>query len=147
MAMTLSVAKRLAGILSLCLLSGLPARAECAVNVVIVKGRVENPPDNARVRVQLVYPQHRGGDVGELILAASDFSLPVEFLTQSRRPRTLGSVGEKCDRKPETVIVILAGSDPAHEYMRVTLDVPSDFEKTDSTTYTVRSAVILKGPK
>jgi hypothetical protein len=147
MAMTLSLAKRLAGILSLCLLSGVSARTECAVNIVIVKGRVENPPDNARVRVQLVYPQHRGGDVGELILAGSDFSLPVEFLTQSRRPRMLGSGGERCDRKPETVIVILAGSDPAHEYMRVTLDVPSDFEKTDSITYTVRSAVILKGPK
>lgn len=146
-AATRSIGKYLGGILGSCLVASVLVRADCPVNEVIVKGRVENPPENARVRVQLVYPQHRGGDVGVVILADTDFTLPVEFLTQSRKPTLIGSLGEKCDRKPETVIITLLGSDPKLEYERVSLDLAADFKKTDSRTYAVRSEVILKGPK
>ncbi len=145
--MAFDIAKYFLPVLILCLLTSPPAYAECPINEVIVKGRVENPPENARVRVQLVYPNHRGGDVGEVILAGTDFILPVEFLTQSRKPTLIGSLGEKCNRKPETVIVTLIGSDPAHEYDRVSLELAADFKKTDSSTYTVRLGVTLKAAK
>ncbi len=145
--MTFGVGWYFLPVLILGLLNNHQAYAECPVNSVVVKGRVENPPENARVRAQLVYPDHRGGDVGEVILEGADFTLPIEFLTQSRKPILIGSLGEKCNRKPETVIVTLVGSDPAREYDRVSLELAADFKKTDSGAYTVRSEVTLKAPK
>ena len=107
------------------------AYAMCPVDVVVVKGRVDHAPGNARVRVQLVYPGNLGGDSVEAILADANFTLPVEFITQSRRPLLVGTFREKCDRRPEAVIVTLVGGDPPQEYDRVSLELPGDFRKTD----------------
>jgi hypothetical protein len=119
----------------------------CPVGVVLVKGRVEHLPGNARVRVQLVYPRNLGGDSGEATSVAINFSVPVEFITQSRRPLLVGTFREKCDRRPKTVIVTLVGGDPAQEYNRLSLDLARDFRKTDSNTYALKSEIVLKGPQ
>jgi hypothetical protein len=121
--------------------------AMCPVDVVIVKGRIEQPPDNATVRVQLVYPGNLGGDSGEATSVDVNFTVPVEFITQSRKPLLVGAFREKCDRKPETVIVTLVGGDPAHEYDRSSLELARDFKKTDSNTYALKSEIVLKGSR
>ena len=121
--------------------------AMCPVGVVVVKGRVEHPTANATVRVQLVYPGNLGGDTGEATSVDVNFTVPVEFITQNRRPLLVGTFREKCDRKPETVIVTLVGRDPAHEYDRVSLDLARDFKKTDSNTYRLKSEIVLKGSR
>ena len=119
----------------------------CPVDVVVVKGRIEHPPDNATVRVQLVYPGNLGGDTGEATSVDVNFTLPVEFITQSRRPLLVGTFREKCDRRPEAVIVTLVGGDPAHDYDRVSLELARDFKKTDSNTYRLKSEIVLKGSR
>jgi hypothetical protein len=145
--MIFGAAKILAGSLCLGLITCTLAHAVCPVNVVIVKGRVENAPRNARVRVQLVYPKKHGGDSGETTVENGKFSVPIEFLTQSRRPSLVGSLGEKCDRKPEIVVVTLVGSDPSQEYDRVSLDLHRDFTMSDPAAYSLRSEIVLNGPQ
>ena len=145
--MIFGAAKILAVILSLGLITCTLAHAVCPVNVVIVKGRVEHAPSNARVRVQLVYPKKQGGDSGEATVENGRFSVPIEFLTQSRRPLLVGSLREKCDRRPETAVVTLVGSDLSREYDRVSLDLKTDFKLADPTAYTLRSEIVLNGPQ
>src|SRR5260370_35352828 len=122
--------KILTGILFFGLIACAFGHAVCPVDVVVVKGRIEHPPDNATVRVQLVYPGNLGGDSGEATSVDVNFTVPVEFITQSRRPLLVGTFREKCDRKPEAVIVTLVGGDPAHDYDCVSLELAGDFRKT-----------------
>jgi hypothetical protein len=121
--------------------------AFCPVDAVIVRGRVEHIPATAKVRVQLVYADHLGGDSGEATSVETNFTIPVEFVTQSRRALLVGTFREKCDRKPETVIVTLMGGSPFLEYDRVALDLTADFRKADSNTYTLKSELVLKGSR
>lgn len=114
--------------------------AECPVKVVIVKGRVENAPRNAMVRVQLIYSTEEAKVSGEVTVEHGRFSIPIEFLTQSRRP-LLGSFRQKCDRKPKSVVITLVESD--QEYDRVSLDFPKDFKMADPSAYTLRSELVL----
>ncbi len=137
--------KIVTGLLSLGLISCPFARAVCPLNVVIVKGRVVHAPGDARVRVQLVYPKKQGGDSAETTVENGRFSIPIEFLTQSRRPLLVGNLREKCDRRPETVVIMLVGSDPSQEYDRVSLDLRKDFKMADPTAYTLRSEIVLNG--
>jgi hypothetical protein len=115
----------------------------CAVDVVIVKGRVDLPPGNAVVRVQLVYAKEVAGESGEATIENGGFNIPIEFLTQSRRPVVNGLL-EKCSRRPKTVIVKLLEGD--HEYDSVSLDFAKDFKMADSSAYTLRSALVLNRP-
>jgi hypothetical protein len=78
----------------LCLL----AYAQCPVNTVIVKGRIERPvPEHHyQVRVQLVYPRHKPGESGEVTVEDAIFNVPVEFVTAqsslfSNLPRRCGA--------------------------------------------------------
>jgi hypothetical protein len=121
------------------------ARAECRVDTVIVKGRVENAPPKAKVRVELVYAKEQVGDSGEATLESETFSVPIEFLTQSRRPVLMGSLREKCDRKPKTVVVTLVEGDQKLD--SVSLDFAKDFRMADPTAYTLRSEVVLNGSR
>jgi hypothetical protein len=98
------------------------AVAECAVDVVTVKVRVEHSPRNAKVRVQLVYANGQVEDCAEATIDGSTFKIPVDFLTQSRRPLLVGTFREKCDRKPKTVVVALWDGD--QEDNRVSLNFP-----------------------
>lgn len=121
------------------------AIAECPVNQVIVKGRVEHPPRSAKVHVQLVYPKKRGGDSAEATLEEDGkFNVPIEFLTQSHRPQVNG-LFEKCGRKPETVTLTLIGNDPSQELDRVSIDFAQGFKMDDPSRYTLRSDVVLNG--
>lgn len=118
------------------------ASAECPVDEVMVKGRVENRPDNGKVRVELVYPNHMPGESGDTNLDDARFKLPVDFLTRIHSRRTFGG---KCDRRPKSVVVTLIGDTPDTEYDRVSLDFSKDFVAADPSTFIVRADVILNG--
>ena len=152
--MILGAAKTLARILCISLISCTFVHAVCSVNVVIVKGRVEHAPRNASVRVQLVHPKEQRGELGEATVENGTFNISIAFLTQSRKPMLIGSLREKCDRKPKTVVITLLESD--QEYDRVSLDLAKDFKMIDPTLYTytsatagytLRSEVVLNGPR
>lgn len=136
--------KALSSVLAICVLSsGALAHALCSVDVVIVNGRVEHAPRNGRVRVQLVYPKEKKGELGETTMEDGSFRIQIPFLTQSSRP-VLVNLPEKCDRKPETVVVSLVEAD--HEYDHVSLDLATDFKLADPSAYAPRSEIVLHGP-
>jgi hypothetical protein len=56
----------------------------------------------------------------------------------------MGRFREKCDRKPETVVVTLIEAD--REYDQVSLDLAKDFKMADSGAYALRSEILLHGP-
>jgi hypothetical protein len=145
--MIFGAAKFLAGILLPGLIAGTLIHAQCPIDTVIVKGRVEHAPSDPKVRVQLIYPKKKAGDSGESTVENGRFSVPIEFLTQSRRPLLVGNLGEKCDRRPETVVVTLVGGDPSQEYDRASLDLANDFKKADPSAYTLRSEIVMNGPQ
>jgi len=121
--------------------------AVCSVAVVTVRGRADHAPDNAIVRVQLVYPGDAVEDSGDVTVANGRFSVPIDFLTQSRKPIVNG-FGEKCNRKPKTVIVTLVEAGQNHEYDRVCLDFAKDFKMADlSPYYTLKSELVLDGSR
>jgi hypothetical protein len=127
----------------LCLVASAPVRAECPVGTVIVKGRVEHVARNATVRVQLVYSKDEHQESAEATLDRDRFSIPVEFLTQSRKPVLLGTLREKCDRRPTEVIVTLSAGD--QRFDQLSLDLTREFKKVDVNTYAARSEVVLHG--
>lgn len=137
--------KALRGILAVCsFFSGALSYALCWVDVVIVNGRVERAPRNASVRVQLVYPKQKKGELGETTLEGGSFPMQIPFLTQSRAPGLIGNLLEKYDRKPETVVVTLVHAD--QEYDQVCLDLARDFKLADPSAYAPRSEIVLHGP-
>jgi len=140
--MLFAAGKTPSSILSVALITCTFAGA-CAVDVVIVKGRVDHPPGNAVVRVQLVYAKNVAGESGEATMENGTFNIPIEFLTQSRRPVVNGLL-EKCTRRPKTVIVKLLEDD--HEYDSVSLDFAKDFKMADSSAYSLRSELVLNRP-
>ena len=149
-AMIYGALKTLAGILSICtIFSGAFSHARCSVDVVIVNGRVEHAPRKGIVRVQLVYPKQKQemGESGDVTVEGVSFRIQIPFLTQSRAPGLHG-IREKCDRKPETVVVTLMESDQEreHEYDRVSLDLAKDFKMADPSAYALRSEILLHGP-
>ena len=144
--MLFGAAKTLSSILSVVLITSTFAPALCSVDDVIVRGRVDHAPRNARVRVQLVYARDMPGESGDVTIENGTFSIPIDFLTQSRRP-VVNGILEKCSRRPKTVIVTLVESDQDHEYDRVTLDFAKDFKMAGPSTYTLRSKVVLNGSR
>jgi hypothetical protein len=142
--MLLRAAKILGLILSIALITSTAAHTLCSVDEVIVKGRVDHAPNHARVRVQLLYAKGVPGESGDVTVEDGRFSIPIQFLTQSRGPVINGSFG-KCGRRPKTVIVTL--SDQSHDYDSVSLDFATDFKMADSGTYTPRSQILLDGSR
>ena len=121
------------------------AHAVCPVDEVHVKGRVDHPPTNARVRIVLIYGQDVTGESSDTTLDGDAFRLSVDFLTQSRKPIINGSF-EKCKRRPTSVIVTLVDSQGKREYDRVAFDFGRDFTMIDRTIYELKSEVLLRGP-
>jgi hypothetical protein len=121
-----------------------PAYSSCPVDEVIVTGRIADAPAGGGIRVQLIYSNQKVGDSTEATLDRASFRIVIPFLTESRAPVLIGNFREKCDRKPETVVVTLIEGD--REYDRVSLDLAKDFKKTDSSSYTLRSEMLLHGP-
>jgi hypothetical protein len=132
------------------------AASWCGTEVVILKGRVENPPRDASIRVQLLYAkkqqEHLGkqqaqpGESGEVTLENGRFTIQIPFVTQYREPVIFAGLRDKCDRKPKTVVVTLLEGDQNEERDRVSLDLAKDFTKADATAYTPRSDIVLHGP-
>jgi hypothetical protein len=124
-------------ILSLCLVG----HAQCPVDAVIVKGRVEHPiaMNDYRVRVQLVYPKHRPGEAGEVTVEDAKFQIPVEFVTTQSSLFT--NLPKKCGRKPQTVVITLISGDQKSD--EVFLDFAKDFRMVDASAYTLRSELVL----
>ena len=58
----------------------------------------------------------------------------------------MGSLLEKCDRKPKTMVVTLLQGDQNQEYDRVSLDLTKDFKMADPSAYTLRTEIVLNGP-
>jgi hypothetical protein len=140
-------AKTLRSISSVPIIACTFAYAVCSVDVVIVTGQVNHAPNNAIVRVQLVYSGDVAADSGDVTVENGRFSIPIEFLTQSRRPVVNGFL-EKCNRSPKTVIVTLVESGQDHEYDRVSLDFAKDFKMADSNAYyTLKSELVLDGSR
>ena len=117
------------------------AYAQCPVTTIILKGHVENPTPDSRVRAQLSYPKAQSGESAETTLDNGSFHLPLEFLTQSTRP-FLRNVKPKCDRKPAEVILTLVTGDA--EKNQLTLAFPRDFTLTDASAYTPTTEVVFK---
>jgi len=134
--------KALAWVLCACA-SGTFAHAVRPTHQVIVKERVDNAPPNAIVRVQLVYSKGQIGDSGEVTLENSTFTIKIPFYTQSRAPLLNGNLGEKCNRKPISVIVSLVAGE--HEYDRISLDLAKDFSMPYPSAYRLRSEIVLHG--
>jgi len=114
--------------------------AACPTGSVVVKGRVENPPADAVVRVELIYSQRQVEDSADTTLESPSFTIKVPFYTQSR-----GSIVgflEKCNRKPKTVIVSLLQGDEEHDSK--TFDLVKDFDSPFPNAYTLRSPLVLK---
>lgn len=129
--MFLPVAKTLGLIVTFVLITHTFARAVCPVDSVVVRGQINDAPSNAKVRVQLVYPKDLPGEAGDVTIENGRFALPLDFLTESRRPIINGAF-EKCNRRPKTVIATLVDTAHSAEYDRVSLDFAKDFKRTDS---------------
>lgn len=142
--MTFGAAKTVSSILSVALITCAFVHALCSVDLVIVRGRIDHAPSDAKVRVQMVYSKDMPGESAEATIENGTFGIPIEFLTQSRRPVVNGLL-EKCNRRPKTVIVTLVGSDGDHEYDRISLDFAKDFKMTDASAYALRSELVLNG--
>src|SRR5215471_11535937 len=129
----------LVAIFLLCLV----AHAQCPVNTVIVKGRVEHPiaKNDYRVRVQLVYPKHKPGESGEVTVEDAKFQIPVEFVTTQSSLFT--NLPKRCGRKPETVVITLIRGDQKSD--EVFLDFAKNFQMVDASAYTLRSELVLNG--
>ena len=100
-------------------------------------------PENAKVRIALVYSKDIPGETADVTVENGAFSIPIEFLTQSRK--SVFDRLEKCDRRPKTVVVTLVEQDRDFEYDRVALDFASDFKLDGAKTYVLRSEVLLDG--
>lgn len=112
--------------------------------MISLNGLVEHATDHAVVRVQLIYAKNKIGESGEVNVENGSFRIPISFVTQSRAPVLVGSLLQKCDRKPETVIVTLVDED--QEYDRISLSLAKDFTMIDPGAYAVRSEILLHRP-
>jgi hypothetical protein len=121
----------------------LVAHAQCPVDTVIVKGRVEHPiaQNDYRVRVELVYPKHKPGESGEVTVEDSSFEIPVEFVTEQSSLFT--NLPKRCGRKPQTVVITLLSGDQKSD--EVSLDFARAFRMVDASAYTLRSELVLNG--
>ena len=123
------------------------AHAQCPVDTVIVKGRVEHPiaQTDYRVRVQLVYPKHKPGEAGEVTVEDSKFQIPVEFVTSQSSAFT--NLPKRCGRKPQTVVITLLRGDQKSDEAsdEASLDFARNFRMVDASAYTLRSELALNG--
>lgn len=142
------VFKALVGTLFVCAISsGTFSRAECSIDAIMVNGHVEHAPRKATVRIQLIYPKGKIGESGDVTVEDGSFRIRIPFLTQSRSPFVNSSIPfEKCNRKPNSIVVSLMDMDNDQEYERVSLDLATDFKKAGSADYALRSEIVLHGP-
>jgi hypothetical protein len=138
--------KALVGTLSLCaIFSSAFSHAECPTDMIMVTGQVEHAPRKGIVKVQLIYRKGKIGESGDTTVEDASFRIQIPFFTQSRAPflnRTIPP--EKCDRKPETIVVSLIENDQVYDSISLKMD--KDFEKVDPSAYALRSEILFHGP-
>jgi len=133
--------KLLLRVLGVGLLFSAFARAQCPVDTVIVKGRIENANTHSKVRVQLVYPKEKPGESGEVTVEDGVFKIPIEFVTE--QSSIFSNLPKRCGRKPKAIVITLLEND--QESDELFLAFPRDFRMADASAYTLRSDVVLKG--
>jgi hypothetical protein len=138
-----ALSNKLIRVLAAIFLLSLVAHAQCPVDTVIVKGRVEHPiaKNDYRVRVQLVYPKHKPGESGEVTVENASFRIPIEFVTAQSSLFT--NLPKKCGRKPQTVVISLLSGDQKSD--EVSLDFARTFTMVDTSAYALRSELVLNG--
>ena len=95
------------------------------------------------MRIELLYPRSKVGESDTLILSGSSFRSRITFLTQSRAPKLMGELFEKCDRKPNQVsVAVMIGEQPIDH---VTLNVGKDFTVPYVGELATREDVVLHG--
>ena len=142
--MICAATKTLIRILGASLVLCVIVHAQCPVNTVIVKGRVvENANAHSKVRVQLVYPKEKPGESGEVTVEDGAFQIPIEFVTMQSSIFT--NLPKRCGRKPKTVVITLLEND--QESDQVFLDFAKNFKMVDASAYSLRSEVVLNGPR
>lgn len=119
------------------------ARAQCPVDTIIVKGRVENASAHSKVRVQLVYPKEKPGEAGEVTVEDGAFKIPIEFVTA--QSSIFSNLPKRCGRKPKMIVITLFENEQQSD--EVDLEFPRDFRMADPSAYTLRSELVLKGPR
>lgn len=119
------------------------ARAQCPVDTVIVKGRVENANAHSKVRVQLVYPKEKPGESGEVTVEDGAFTIPIEFVTE--QSSIFSNLPKRCGRKPKAIVITLLEND--QESDEIALAFPRDFRMVDASAYTMRSELVLHHPR
>jgi len=132
------VSKTLVPVLAAVLVSPVAARAQCSVNTVIVSGRVDHANAHASVRVRLVYPKRKSGEV---TVEEGSFRIPVEYVTQ--QSSILTNLPPRCGRKPQTVVVSLLENGQQSD--EVSLDFLKSFKMADASAYALRSELVLHG--
>lgn len=135
--------KVLIRILSVGLLLCTFTRAQCPVDTVIIKGRVENANAHSKVRIRLVYPKEKPGEAGEVTVENGAFRIPIEFVTA--QSSIFSNLPKRCGRKPKTIVITLLDDD--QESDEVDLDFTRDFKMVDPSAYTLRSELVLKSPR
>ena len=135
--------KVLIRILSVGLLLCTFTRAQCPVDTVIIKGRVENAKAQSKVRIRLVYPKETPGEAGEVTVENGAFRIPIEFVTA--QSSIFSNLPKRCGRKPKTIVITLLDDD--QELDEVDLDFTRDFKMVDPSAYTLRSELVLKSPR
>jgi len=138
-----AVSKPVIRILATILALGLVARAQCPVDAILVKGRVENPKPDSRVRVQLVYPKEKPGESGEVTVEDGSFQIPLEFVTA--QSSIFSNLPRRCGRKPKTVVITLIENNQQSD--EVSLDFARNFKMADASAYTLRSELVLHSPR
>ena len=137
--MFLGLTKRLIRISGVGLALSVCALAQCPVDSIVVKGRVENANPHSTVRVQLVFPKHKPGESGEATVEDGAFQLPIEFVTE--QSSIFANLPTRCGRRPKTVIVTLLENDQQAD--QVFLDFARNFQLADPSAYTLRSKLVL----
>ena len=118
------------------------AHAQCPVDTIIVKGRVENANAHTKVRVQLIYSNEKRGESGEVSVEDGDFQIPIEFVTG--HSSIFSNLPARCKRKPKTIVITLLEND--QESGQLDLDFIRDFKMADPSAYTLRSDLVLRSP-
>ena len=135
-------AKTLLKVVCFAVIICISAGAQCPVQAVLIKGRVENSTVDSKVRVQLLYPKGKPGESGEVTVEDGAFQIPIEFVTEKSSLFT--NLPKRCSRKPKTVVITLMQGD--QESDQVSLEFPRSFRMADAGAYALRSEVVLKGP-
>ncbi|PYX35052.1 MAG: hypothetical protein DMG81_18865, partial [Acidobacteria bacterium] len=102
-------AKTLLHVVCLAFVICISAGAQCPVQAVLIKGRVENATVDSKVRVQLLYPKGKRGESGEVTVEDGAFQIPIEFVTEKSSQFT--NLPRRCSRRPKTVVITLMQGD------------------------------------